>query len=299
MDIQPRCLLPIEASLGEGPVWVSRDRALWFVDILAALIHRFEPDTGRLGSWTAPARPGWIHPSADGGFLVGLKTGLHRFDPGTGAFEPLFDPEPHLFTNRLNDAAVDHAGRLWFGTMDDDETAASGRFYRLDQRGCAALALPPVMITNGPAISPDGRFLYPVDTISRQIFKVPLAEDGRLGPASVLVTIEEGAGWPDGPVCDAEGCLWVGLFAGWAARRYSPAGRLLQTVEFPVANVTKIAFGDPDLRTAFATTARKGLDEAALAGQPLAGGLFAFDPGVAGFAAPVADPALRFGFASG
>ena len=56
----------------------------------------------------------------------------------------------------------------------------------------------------------------------------------------------------------------------------------MQFVRFPVSNVTKIAFGGEGLKTAYATTARKGLDSAGLAEQPLAGDLFAFDPGVAG-----------------
>jgi len=63
---------------------------------------------------------------------------------------------------------------------------------------------------------------------------------------------------------------------GWGVRRYTPQGRLLQCIAFPVANVTKLAFGGADLMTVYATTAAKGLDAAALAKQPLAGGLFRF-----------------------
>ena len=76
---------------------------------------------------------------------------------------------------------------------------------------------------------------------------------------------------------DSEGCLWTGLFGGWSARRYAPDGRLLERVTFPVANITKLAFGGPGLTTVYATTARKGLDAAALADQPQAGGLFCFE----------------------
>ena len=28
-----RSVLPVQATLGEGPVWIGRDAALWFVDI--------------------------------------------------------------------------------------------------------------------------------------------------------------------------------------------------------------------------------------------------------------------------
>ena len=92
----------------------------------------------------------------------------------------------------------------------------------------------------------------------------------------MFARIEDGAGYPDGPAVDADGFVWTGLFGGWGVRRYSPAGEVAGFVRFPCANVPKIAFGGPDLKTAYATTAWKGLDAAARAAQPLAGGLFAF-----------------------
>jgi len=55
-------------------------------------------------------------------------------------------------------------------------------------------------------------------------------------------------------------------------------------VRFPCANITKLAFGGDDLRTVYATSARQGLDQAALEKQPDAGDLFAFRAEVAGIA---------------
>jgi len=107
-------------------------------------------------------------------------------------------------------------------------------------------------------------------------------EDGTLGAPSVFATIDEADGWPDGSVCDAQGHVWIGLWGGWRARRYSPAGEIVAEVRLPAANITKIAFGGADLCTAYATSARKGLDAAALAGQPLAGNIFAFEVEVPG-----------------
>jgi sugar lactone lactonase YvrE len=56
-------------------------------------------------------------------------------------------------------------------------------------------------------------------------------------------------------------------------------------VRFPVANITKIALGGEDGKTAYATTARQGLSADALAAQPLAGNVFTFRVDVG--AAPV------------
>lgn len=278
----PRNVWSLDATLGEGPVWC--DGALWFVDIKRHRVHRFDPATNDRRSWDAPEQVGFVVPAGDGGFVAGLQSGLHRFDPASGDFALHASVEPELPANRLNDGAVDGHGRLWFGSMDNDEGGATGRFYRYARGLLADIGLPPVTITNGPAVSPDGGTLYWVDTLARTIHASPIGDDGTLGPSRVFATIARGEGNPDGPSVDAEGCLWVGIYGGWEARRYAPDGALLTRVRFPVANITKVAFGGPGLRTAYATTARQGLSPDALAAQPEAGDLFAFDVDVPGLA---------------
>jgi len=275
----PVCVWPLGAMLGEGPVWWQD--SLWFTDIKQDRLHRFTLATGETRTWAAPAPIGFLAPVANGHFLAGAKTGLLDFDPETGLFKPLRAVEPDLPDNRLNDGAVDSKGRLWFGSMDDREKSPAGRLYSLEG-GELTVRDTGYVITNGPAFSPDGRTLYHTDTLQRRIYAFDLASDGQLSNRRLFVEIEAGAGYPDGPVTDAEGCVWTGMFGGFGVRRYSPAGELLTTVAFPTANVTKIAFGGADLRTAYATTARKGLDAAALAAQPLAGGLFTFRVDVPG-----------------
>jgi D-xylonolactonase len=267
------CVWPLQCALGEGPIWWGN--ALWFTDIKQSCVHRFDPAAGQGKSWPAPSQVGFLAPLANGHFVAGAKTGLLDFDPASGAFTPIREVEPDYPTNRLNDGAVDRCGRLWFGSMDDAEAKPSGTLYRFD-RGSLTAMDGGYVITNGPAFSPDGRILYHTDTLQRLIYAFDLCEDGSLAGKRVFAQIEAGAGYPDGPVVDQEGCLWTGLFGGWAARRYSPGGQLLENVHFPVANVTKLAFGGADLTTVYATTARKGLDANALAAQPLAGGLFRF-----------------------
>ena len=284
----PQSVLSVGAILGEGPIWVARDAALWFVDIKGHCIHRYDPALNVARSWTAPGQVGWIVPTDDGLFAVGLQSGIHRFDPASASFRLLHAPEAQVPGNRLNDATVAPDGALWFGSMDDREAEDSGHIYRLHRGLCANVGLPPVSITNGPALSPDGRTLYHTDTLGRHIWRTALNDDGAIGETHLFTTIEDGAGYPDGPTIDAEGCLWTGLFGGWAVRRYDPAGALMREIRFPVANITKIAFGGDDLSVAYATTARKGLDMTALTEQPLAGDLFAFDPGVAGLPGHVA-----------
>lgn len=281
----PEPVWELGGRLLEGPVWSETGQALWFVDIKARKIHRFDPAMEN-ASWDAPGQVGFCLPAEDGRMIAGLQRGLAVFDPADGSFAPFLDPEPTIPGNRLNDATVDAAGNLWFGTMDDAEIEPTGRIWRLDKNGNCRAMTDLATITNGPAISPDGLTLYHVDTLEGIIHAATLNAHGDLTSTRIFAEIPETDGYPDGPTVDAEGCLWVGLYNGHSVRRYSPQGELLDTVEFPVSAITKVAFGGPEMRTIYATTASKHLDAGGRAREPLAGALFAFDVDVPGMAVP-------------
>jgi xylono-1,5-lactonase len=282
MSLEVRQVCHVGAELGEGPVWVGRDAALWFVNIKGREIHRYHPGSAQHRAWQAPSQPGFIVPVRSGGFLVGLKTGLHRFDPQSADFTHFADVEPQLPDNRLNDGAVSPEGAVWFGSMHDPERDSSGCLYLLDAGNRAVPLDSGYVITNGPAFSPDGRVFYHTDTVQRIVYAFDRLAPDVLSGRRVFVRIEAGGGFPDGTTVDAEGCVWVALWGGWGVRRYSPAGELLATVRFPCANVTKVAFAGDDRCTVYATTAWKGLSEAERAAQPLAGDLLSFRTDVPG-----------------
>jgi len=286
-DGAPSLVWDLQAELGEGPVWVERDRALRFVDIKRQQIHRYDPETGSKQSWESPEQVGFVLPAHGGCFVAGLQSGLYRFDEASGAFDLIVEVEPDLPGNRLNDGVVDPAGRLWFGTMDNGEKAKTGAFYCFHEGRLTRTGVEGIAITNGPAISPDGKLLYFVDTLKGTIHVADIGEDGSLGDARPFARIDRTDGHPDGPTIDSNGYLWISLYAGWEARRYSPAGELVERVRFPVANITKIAFGGADLRTAFATTARQLLPSEEIEKQPLIGALFEFRTNVPGVPCPL------------
>ena len=177
----------IGLRLGEGPVWMPRDDVLWFVDILGECVHRYQPGSGEHRAWPAPAKVSFIVPVRGGGFLVGLKTGLSRFDPDTGEFTHFATVEAHLPDNRLNDACVDREGVLWFGSMHDLETDATGSLYRLSPDGRAVAQDSGYVVTNGPAFSPCGRLFYHTDSSNRVIFVFDyLAGGGLSGQAGAV-----------------------------------------------------------------------------------------------------------------
>ncbi|MGF6637452.1 D-xylonolactonase [Paraburkholderia sp. MM6662-R1] len=277
----PVCVWALGAELAEGPLWQAAENAVYFVDIKGRRIHRLSVATGEQQTWQAPDQPGFLAPLADGTFVCGLPSGLHRFDPASGEFSKLAEVEPHLPGNRLNDGFVDARGRLWFGSMDDAEEAPSGTLYRVNEQAAAIAQDDDYVITNGPAMSPDGRTLYHNDTMRRVVYAFDVAADGTLSGKRIFAAIS-GDGHPDGMAVDADGFVWIALFGGWRIERYSPAGELVDQVPLPCANVTKLAFGGDDLQTVYVSTAWKGLTAVERQHQPQAGGLFSFRAPAAG-----------------
>ena len=286
MSPEPRLVWPVGALLGEGPVWCAEEAALRFVDIKGGRLHCHVLDTEGQETIELGGQPSFLAPASDGNLVVG--SGNRILSVGRdGMIRAVIAEIPMAAPSRTNDATVDGQGRLWFGTMDDEERQRTGALWCLDQGVLHRLGGEAV-VTNGPAIARDGRTLYHVDSGNRTIWRYTICDGPSIADPEVFLQLTERDGYPDGVVLDSEDCLWVALWDGWCVRRYAPDGTLLMTVALPCARVTKIAFGGSDLRTAYVTTARVGLDTSALAKQPLAGSLFAFDVPVAGYPLPLA-----------
>lgn len=275
------------AVLGEGPVWDVRDACLWFVDIKERLVYRLDPATGESRSWRAPAQIGWLLPASAGGFLAGLQGGLFHFRPDDSSFRCITEVEPELPGNRLNDATVGPDGTVWFGSMDDTACLKTGQLYRWNGKVAERMSIPAAVVTNGPGVAPDGKTLYHVDTLAGVVRALPIGPVGLNRPGTDFVRIDPAEGQPDGVIVDSAGNLWMGVWGGSCVRCYAPDGSLLRQVDLPASNVTKVALGGPELRTAFVTTARVGLDADTLARQPSAGSVFSFEVDVPGQSYPL------------
>lgn len=280
-----RRVLDAQSKLGEGVLWDASRQVVWFVDIKRRRLWHYDPDTGSNSFTEAPGQIGWALPAEGGLLLCGLKDGLYTFDPEKKAFSKLMAVPGEPAGNRLNDACTDPWGRVWFGSMDDSEGTASGRFYVFDRGDIRAAGPAGITITNGPAVNAAGDRIYFTDTGSQKIMVADLSLDG---VHEARPFVDTGAlfsdAYPDGPVVDAEDHLWTGLYLGSKVARFSPEGKLVATIAIPARDVTKMAFGGPDFATAYVTSATKNMGPTDLEEYPQAGGLFAFDAPVKGFA---------------
>ncbi|SDR32576.1 Sugar lactone lactonase YvrE [Rhizobiales bacterium GAS191] len=271
------CVLDCRATLGECPVWSPQQQTLYFIDIKAPALCRFDPATGALRQMPMPEQIGSFALMRSGGFLAALRTGLWRLDAEGRVMEKLAaNPEVHA-TSRFNDGRCDPHGRFFVGTIDETRTGTAG-LYRFEAGRLTKLA-EGLMTSNGLAFSPQGDVMYHADTPRLSVFRHAFdAATGTPGKAEVLATFASRGpdrGWPDGAAVDAEGCYWCALWQGGRIRRYAPDGELLAEYPVPARSPTMPAFGGPDLRTLYVTSARVGLTAAELESSPLSGGLFA------------------------
>lgn len=285
MTGDPVCVVASEAALGEGPVWNAAERALYWVDGMAPAVYRYTPANGRNVAlpWQASSPIGCLVPRRSGGYLLGLGDGLYVPGDAGGAAAKLLDLAPGWPENRLNDGKPDRAGRLWIGSIHAAEIAPNGHLHRVAPDLAWQRVDGGFICSNGLDWSLDDRILYFAESGTRTIFAYDFdAATGSLGTRQVFATLAREDGTPDGLVVDAEGYLWCACWDGWQILRFAPDGRIDRRIAVPVQRPTSLAFGGPDYRTLFVTSARMDLSVAELARGPQAGSLFALTPGVAG-----------------
>ncbi|MDQ3201109.1 MAG: SMP-30/gluconolactonase/LRE family protein [Pseudomonadota bacterium] len=284
-------------AVGESPVWVPEENALYWVDIPAGGLQRWNAESGHVHAWTAPQMLACLTRHRDGGWVAGMETGFFRLRPnndGSLDSEPLAHVDHARPDMRLNDGRCDRQGRFWAGSMvlNMGANAADGALYRYSarQQGPIAAQLDGFIVPNGLAFSPDGKTMYLSDShpLIQQIWAFDYDIDsGKPSNRRLFVDMNQFPGRPDGAAVDAEGGYWICANDAGLIHRFTPDGRLDRSLEVPVKKPTMCAFGGSRMDTLFVTSIRPGDDQDE---QSLAGGVFALNPGVKGLTEPVFNP---------
>ena len=285
-DVQ--CVWEIPAILGEGPLWVEAENAVYWVDIFSSRVHRYALADGAKTTWTFDFEVTSLSPRAGGGFIGTIKDGYAFINFDVLSAQPITLPEADLPDNRFNDGKVDNSGRYWAGTMDIGQVEETGSLYRLDPDLSVQRCDTDYIICNGPTFNLENSVIYHTDSIKRKIYALDIDAAGDLSNKRVFAEFtHDDEGVPDGMTVDSEDCIWVAHFGGARITRYSPAGDILQVVPLPVPNITSCAFAGAALDTLYITTASTGIDESDVDKYPLAGSLFSVQPGVKGTPTPL------------
>ncbi|TDN67614.1 SMP-30/gluconolactonase/LRE family protein [Paraburkholderia sp. BL10I2N1] len=297
-ELQAALLIDSKCTLGEGATWCARTGRFYWTDIEGARLWRYDPRDGRSTCWPMPERLATFALCADPHYLLlGLATHLAFFDLSTGETQKIVDVEPGINT-RVNDGRCDRQGRFVFGTKDEaSPVKAIGGFYRLNpDLTLERLPLPAPAIANSIAFSPDGATMYYCDSPTRTIRTCEYdAAGGSITNDRVFATLTDATGEPDGSTVDRDGGLWNAQWGGGRVVRYGPDGVEAARVSVPTAQPSCVALGGAQLGTLYITSARVGLDAAALAKDSRAGGVFIATPGARGLQEPFfqGSPARR------
>jgi sugar lactone lactonase YvrE len=236
-----------------------------------------------------PLRPNGIALERDGAFLLadlgdelGGVFALRR----DGTVVPFLERVDGVDLPPTNFVALDAQGRAWITVSTSLRPRA--RAYRadladgfvvlVDERG-ARIVADGLGYTNEALVSPDGRWLYVNETFGRRLTRFRLAPDGSLSARETVTTFGEGT-YPDGLAFDAQGHVWITSIVSNRVIRVAPGGEqslILEDADAAhvqwaeeayranalgrphldkragrkLANISSLAFGGPDLRTAY------------------------------------------------
>jgi len=266
-----KCIWNGGCLLGEGPLWMPNENALYWVDILKNTLHRLMLENNQHDFFTFSSEVCSVVPCLTGGFLIALRAEIIFFDPAKNQKRQIvaLDSKVEMF----NDGHCDAQGRFWIGTKDVLEKNPIGHIYALDKKQFHQYDNH-FTVTNGFVFSVDHQYFYMADSPARIIYRYQFdLETGILSDRKIFAKIPDDAGYPDGMAIDAEGYLWNCHFNGWRITRYTPAGEVDRVIEVPTQAPTSCCFGGKDFKTLFITSAKR--DVINLHEQPMAGAVFA------------------------
>jgi len=269
--VQERC------ATGEGPLWNPFDEHVYWTDIPRGRIYRYDPRSRRHELCYEGGVVGGFTIQADGSLLLFMERGRVQMWRD-GQTTTIIDELAAERSTRFNDVITDPAGRVFCGTMPDDQGRA--RLYRLETDGSIALALDGLGQSNGMGFTPDGSGLYLTDTKANTITRFRYDQrSGALTDPQIVVQLPGEYPALDGLAIDEDGSLWAAHYGGGCLARYDDQGREIDRVTLPTSRVTSAGFGG-DGADLYITTA--GGDETTPEDDPAAGGLFHLRPGVSG-----------------
>lgn len=275
-----RSVWSAQALRGAGPVWSSREAALYWVDTAGRQLHRFDPVRKLRDSWSFDEDVGAVAEcAAQPGLLLALRRDLAHFDPETGRLRRLHQPEPAQPGNRLGGGCCDAQGRFWVSTHSANAQLPTGALYRYSGGSHCARLLSDLNANHGLCWSADQRTLFLADPAQRRVLACDFdAPSGSISPTRTWLQLARHEGTPQGMCTDASGRIWLARAGAGSVSCHAPdTGEELLRVRVPASQVTGCSFGGPELRTLFITSACQLATEAALFSEPLAGALFAVE----------------------
>lgn len=242
-------------GLVEGPVW-DPAKGLYFSDVVNGGVYLL--DRSDKVSTVIPKRRGVggiaLHEKA--GLVVGGRD-IAYVRIGDLKTEALLTAKEASRATGFNDLTTDAKGRIYVGSLAfsifKHEPMKPGFLWMIDVDGSVRQVADGILVTNGLAVSADGKRLYHADARREMIRVYDVAEDGMLGHWRCFA--HTGAGSvPDGLKVAADGSVFVADARGSRVAVFGPDGRHLRDIKVPLPMVTSVCFGGDDLRDLYVVT---------------------------------------------
>ena len=261
---EPKPLWKIRCTLGEGTLWVSEHKSIYFVDIKKKKIYSFNIKNKKKKIFKVNKEIGFIAHIKDHIFILGLQGELRIQNLKSKKILKSIKIEPNLKLNRINDGKTDPAGNLWFGTMDNlERKIEKGSLYKLDKNFKLIKVDKNYRITNGPAFIDQYNF-YHTDSPKKTIYKIKINKNNKIVSKKIFKKLSSDEGSPDGMTLDKNKNLWVAHFHGACISVFNKKAKLIHRIQFPAKNITNCAFGGKNTKELYVSTATKGMSKADL-----------------------------------
>lgn len=251
-------LINHHCQLGENPLWNGKDQCLYWTDIDAGKIYRCHLEADEAVETPKPEQ--LYHGLTVGGFTFQADGDLLLFRindlallHADGSVDVLLEYQDEGM-ERFNDVIADPEGRVYAGSIGKADE--SGGLYRVDLDGSITCLWRGTGCSNGMGFALDLKTFYWTCSSSRRIFQSTYQrETGELGPPELFYQTTEHEGIPDGLTVDSEGYVWSTRWDGHAVVRHDPSGKVMETISLPVAKVTSLCLGGPDMDQFYITSA--------------------------------------------
>lgn len=275
--MEPELIADYACHTGENPLWHPDEQRLYWTDIPAGKLFRYDPATGEHEVCYEGEVVGGFTVQADGALLLFMARGAVK-TWRDGEMTPIIEEIPDERDNRFNDVIADPAGRVFCGVMSTPDRA--GRLYRLDPDGTLTVVADGIGTSNGMGFTLDRSQMYHTDSRKATVYVYDYDQaSGELSNRRVFLTVPDGGGHPDGMTVDAEGFIWSARWDGGELVRHAPDGSVERRIAFPARKVSSVIFGGEDYTDLYVTTA--GGQNKAEEGEG-AGALFRLSLGIRG-----------------
>ncbi|CAG2103299.1 unnamed protein product [Medioppia subpectinata] len=250
----------VASTIGDGPHWDYKTNTLYFTDSFTRNFYHEDDHLSprKLDKYSAADLVTIAIPyeDSDHHLLVSVRNKLVKYDTTTRTAAPVAE-----LKQRFNDGKADAMGRLWIGTMADEN---KGGLYKLEHGRLEQMATG-FTLANGLAWSPDNTRLYLIDSGDLKIYVFDFdLKNGTATNIRVFVNLNKNPDFPDvvmpdGMTVDKSGNLWVGLFTAGRVVKINPeTARVEQSIPVPALFTTTPIFGGESLDQMFVTTGMLG-----------------------------------------